>query len=68
MASYESFLLIPFDQSCTQQSTIDLNRFATACVDIGVMVVRYFRFGRVARHRQPKKAEDEENVFITLVY
>ena len=68
MASDESFLLIPFDQSCKQQSTIYSNRLATAGVHIGAMVVRYFRFGRVARHRQPKKAEDEENVFITVVY
>jgi hypothetical protein len=32
----------------------------TACVDIGGMVVSYFCFRRVARHRQPEIAEDEE--------
>ena len=31
-----------------------------ACVDIGGMVVSYFCFWRVARHRQPEIAEDEE--------
>ena len=60
--------VIPFGQSCKQQSTIYSNRLETAGVDVGAMVVRYFRFGRVARHRQPKKAEDEENIFITVVY
>ena len=68
MASDESFLLIPFGQLQKQQSTIYSNRLATAGVDIRAMVVGYFRFGRVACHRQPKKAEDEENVFITVVY
>jgi hypothetical protein len=54
LASVEDFLLIPFGQLDKQQSSIDSTPLATARVDIRAMVVRYFRFGRVARHRQPK--------------
>ena len=60
LASGQAFWLIPFCHVDIQQSTIDSNRLEKAGVDIGGMVVGYFRFGRVTRHRQPGRAGGTE--------
>jgi hypothetical protein len=50
LASGQAFWLIPFCHVDIQQSTIDSNSLEKSGVDIGGMVVGYFRFGRVAPH------------------
>ena len=60
LASGQAFWLIPFCHVDIQQSTIDSDRLEKAGVDIGGIVVGYFRFGRVTRHRQPGRAGGTE--------